>query len=72
MANTHTKKITAFMSVVAMLLSMLLYFPGGTFGNMGIGLKASAATSHRRNLQKTATAYTRSEQRRSFTGLRIR
>ena len=44
MANTHTKKITAFMSVVAMLLSMLLYFPGGTFGNMGIGLKASAAT----------------------------
>ena len=32
------------MSVVAMLLSMLLYFPGGTFGNMGIGLKASAAT----------------------------
>ncbi len=31
MANTHTKKITAFLSVVAMELSMLLYFPGGTF-----------------------------------------
>ena len=43
MANTHTKKITAFMSVVAMLLSMLLYFPSGTFGDIDIGLKASAA-----------------------------
>ena len=27
MLKTHTKTITAFMSVVAMLLSMLLYFP---------------------------------------------
>ena len=43
MANTHTKKITAFMSVVAMLLFMLLYFPSGTFGDIDIGLKASAA-----------------------------
>ena len=42
MANTHTKKITAFMSVVAMLLSMMLYFPDGTF-SIDFGLKANAA-----------------------------
>ena len=45
MANTQVKKTTAFLSVVAMVLSMLLYFPSGTFGNMDIGLKASAATT---------------------------
>ncbi|MGN0634146.1 MAG: hypothetical protein ACI4JW_09800, partial [Oscillospiraceae bacterium] len=44
MVKTYTKKITAFMSVVTMLFSMLLYFPGGTFGNISFGLKASAAT----------------------------
>ena len=43
MLRTQTKKITAFLSVVAMLLSMLLYFPGGTFSTYS-GLKASAAT----------------------------
>ncbi len=41
MANTQVKKTTAFLSVVAMVLSMLLYFPGGTFSTYS-GLKASA------------------------------
>ena len=41
MAHTQAKKITAFLSVVAMVLSMLLYFPGGTFSTY-FGLKASA------------------------------
>ena len=45
MVKTYAKKITAFMSVVAMLFSMLLYFPGGTFSNISFGLKASAAES---------------------------
>ena len=43
MLKTRTKKITAFMSVVAMLFSMLLYFPSGIF-SIDFGLKASAAT----------------------------
>ena len=42
MLRAQTKKITAFLSVVAMVLSMLLYFPSGTFGDIDIGLKASA------------------------------
>uniref|UniRef100_UPI0034E97B76 GLUG motif-containing protein n=1 Tax=Ruminococcus flavefaciens TaxID=1265 RepID=UPI0034E97B76 len=41
MANTQVKKTTAFLPVVAMVLSMLLYFPGGTFSTYS-GLKASA------------------------------
>ena len=42
MVKTHTKKITAFLSVVAMLFSMLLYFPGGTFSSHDLGLTVSA------------------------------
>ncbi|MGN0582621.1 MAG: GLUG motif-containing protein, partial [Oscillospiraceae bacterium] len=41
MVKMYAKKITAFMSVVTMLLSMLLYFPGGMFSTY-FGLKASA------------------------------
>ena len=43
-----TKKLKspiAFLTVFAMLLSMLLYFPAGTFGGFDLGLRASAAVS---------------------------
>ena len=37
------KKPIAFLTVFAMLLSVLLYFPEGTFGGFGLGVRASAA-----------------------------
>ncbi|MBP0984103.1 MAG: chitobiase/beta-hexosaminidase C-terminal domain-containing protein [Oscillospiraceae bacterium] len=37
------KKPIAFLTVFAMLLSVLLYFPAGTFGGFGLGVRASAA-----------------------------
>ena len=36
------KKTTAFLSAVAMVMAMLLYFPSGMFSNIDWGLKASA------------------------------
>lgn len=36
------KKPIAFLTVFAMLLSVLLYFPEGTFGGFGLGMRASA------------------------------
>ena len=38
------KKPIAFLTVFAMLLAVLLYFPEGTFGGFGLGIKASAVT----------------------------
>ncbi len=38
------KKPIAFLAVFAMLLSVLLYFPEGTFGGFGLGVRASAVT----------------------------
>lgn len=43
MAKTYAKKITAFMTAVTIVFSMMLYFPSGTFSNIGFGLTASAA-----------------------------
>lgn len=37
------KKPIAFLTVFAMLLSVLLYFPEGTFGSFRLGVRASAA-----------------------------
>ena len=37
------KKPIAFLTVFAMLLSVLLYFPEGTFGGFGLSVRASAA-----------------------------
>ena len=37
------KKSIAFLTVFAMLMSMLLYFPEGTFGDFDFGIRASAA-----------------------------
>lgn len=42
MTKKHKKPI-AFLTVFAMLLSVLLYFPEGTFGGFGLGVRASAA-----------------------------
>ena len=39
------KKPTAFLTVFAMLLSMLLYFPEGTFGGLGLSVRAGAETT---------------------------
>ena len=36
------KKPIAFVTVFAMLLSVLLFFPEGTFGGFGLGVRASA------------------------------
>ncbi|MGN0488119.1 MAG: GLUG motif-containing protein [Ruminococcus sp.] len=44
MVKTYAKKITAIMTAVTIIFSMLLYFPGGTFSNIGFGLTVSAAT----------------------------
>ena len=38
------KKPIAFLTVFAMLLSVLLYFPEGTFGGFGLSVRAGAAT----------------------------
>ncbi|MGN1338927.1 MAG: hypothetical protein ACI4WS_01410, partial [Oscillospiraceae bacterium] len=38
------KKPVAFLTVFAMLLSVLLYFPEGTFGGFGLSVMAGAAT----------------------------
>ena len=43
MVKTYAKKITAIMTAVTIIFSMLLYFPSGTFNNISFGLKASAA-----------------------------
>ena len=39
------KKPIAFLTVFAMLLSVLLYFPEGTFGGLGLSMRASAETT---------------------------
>ena len=36
------KRPAAFLSAFVMVLSMLLYFPGGTFSSLDLGLTASA------------------------------
>ncbi|MGN0688324.1 MAG: chitobiase/beta-hexosaminidase C-terminal domain-containing protein, partial [Oscillospiraceae bacterium] len=38
------KKPLVFLTVFAMLMSVLMYFPAGTFGNFGLGLTARAET----------------------------
>ncbi|MGN0449520.1 MAG: hypothetical protein ACI4G0_04080, partial [Ruminococcus sp.] len=43
MVKTYAKKITAIMTAVTIIFSMLLYFPSGTFSNISFGLTASAA-----------------------------
>ncbi|WP_317336791.1 GLUG motif-containing protein, partial [uncultured Ruminococcus sp.] len=40
--TSFSKRIFSIMLSLLMVLSMLLYFPGGTFSNMGFGLKANA------------------------------
>lgn len=42
------KKPIAFLTVFAMLLSVLLYFPEGTFGGFGLSVRASAADDSNR------------------------
>ena len=37
------KKSIAFLTVFAMFMSLLLYFPAGTFGGFDFGVRASAA-----------------------------
>ena len=43
MVKTYAKKITAILTAVTIIFSMLLYFPDGTFSDISFGLKASAA-----------------------------
>ncbi len=43
--TSFSKRIFSIMLSLLMVLSMLLYFPSGTFSNISFGLKASAAES---------------------------
>ena len=43
MVKKYAKKITAVLTAVTIIFSMLLYFPSGTISNISFGLTASAA-----------------------------
>ena len=40
----NLKRLTALLTAFVVLVSMLMYFPVGTFGSFGLGVTASAAT----------------------------
>ena len=58
------KKTTAFLSAVAMVMAMLLYFPSGMFSNIDWGLKASAEGG----TETTSTAWDGTTVATSFAG----